>query len=164
MTKVFGTGSPEWNEARDSQIAPSGTAARNLAQTDFVGIAIHCAQGGICDVNNQAKPDPLPDEAGGYHGFKALFGAKYVNPVINHGSPPSATSPTAPRSSTSSASPASRASTACSRRAHSAKTAQMQEAGVPVTMTYISDAHDGHGVAGEIHHAYGPGKPATSSS
>ena len=36
--------------------------------------------------------------------------------------------------------------------------AQMQEAGVPVTFGYISDAHDGHGVAGEIHHAYGPGE------
>ena len=34
----------------------------------------------------------------------------------------------------------------------------MQEAGVPVTFAYISDAHDCHGVAGEIHHAYGPGE------
>ena len=34
----------------------------------------------------------------------------------------------------------------------------MQEAGVPVTFAYISDAHDGHGVAGKIHHAYGPGE------
>src|SRR5207302_6388726 len=40
MTKVFGTGSPEWNEAR---------ANPSLAQTDFVGIAVHCANGGgIC--------------------------------------------------------------------------------------------------------------------
>src|SRR5262245_42740303 len=38
MTKVFGAGSPEWNEGRASQIAPAGTAARALAQTDFVGI------------------------------------------------------------------------------------------------------------------------------
>ena len=34
----------------------------------------------------------------------------------------------------------------------------MQEAGVPVTFGYLSDAHDGHGLAGEIHHAYGPGE------
>src|SRR3954462_14601949 len=33
MTKVFGTNSPEWNEA---------VANPALAQTDFVGIAIHC--------------------------------------------------------------------------------------------------------------------------
>ena len=36
--------------------------------------------------------------------------------------------------------------------------AQMQEAGVPVTFAYISDAHDDHGVAGNIHIAYGPGE------
>ena len=49
MTKVFGQGSAEWNEGRASQIAPSNTAARAVAQTDFVGIAIHCgAGGGIC--------------------------------------------------------------------------------------------------------------------
>ena len=45
MTKVFGVGSPEWNEGRDSQLAAAGTAARTVAQTDFVGYAIHCAQG-----------------------------------------------------------------------------------------------------------------------
>src|SRR6185312_11827484 len=36
--------------------------------------------------------------------------------------------------------------------------AQMQENGVPVTFAYISDAHDNHGTAGEIHIAYGPGE------
>jgi phosphoglycerol transferase MdoB-like AlkP superfamily enzyme len=34
----------------------------------------------------------------------------------------------------------------------------MQEAGVPVTFGYISDAHDQHGVAGEIHATRGPGE------
>ena len=43
--------------------------------------------GGICAANPNAEPDPLPDEAGGYTGFKALFGAKYVNPAITGGSP-----------------------------------------------------------------------------
>jgi hypothetical protein len=37
-------------------------------------------------------------------------------------------------------------------------TAQMQEAGIPVTYSYVSDAHDGHGTAGNIHFAYGPGE------
>jgi hypothetical protein len=36
--------------------------------------------------------------------------------------------------------------------------AQMQEAGIPITYAYISDAHDGHGVAGNQHFAYGPGE------
>src|SRR5262249_24031432 len=38
--------------------------------------------------------------------------------------------------------------------------AQMQEAGIPVTFGYISDAHDQHGVAGEIHTTKGPGEQA----
>src|SRR5205814_3653985 len=42
MTKVFGAGSPEWTEAATSNAAPSGTAARAKALTDFVGFAIHC--------------------------------------------------------------------------------------------------------------------------
>jgi hypothetical protein len=34
----------------------------------------------------------------------------------------------------------------------------MQEAGIPVTFGYISDVHDQHGAAGEIHLARGPGE------
>jgi hypothetical protein len=45
LTKVYGEGSLEWNEGRDSQLAASGTAARAKALTDFVGIAIHCGNG-----------------------------------------------------------------------------------------------------------------------
>jgi hypothetical protein len=36
--------------------------------------------------------------------------------------------------------------------------AQMQEAGIPITYAYISDAHDGHGTSGNMHFAYGPGE------
>src|SRR5499425_3349683 len=87
MTKVFGAGSPEWLEAQASNAAPAGSAARNLAQTDFVGMAVHCgAGGGICAGNPNAKPDLLPDEPGGYDGFLGLFGAKAVNPAIASGS------------------------------------------------------------------------------
>src|SRR5262249_60344364 len=38
-----------------------------------------------------------------------------------------------------------------------AYTAALQEKGVPVTFSYISDAHDFHGVAGNAHVAFGPG-------
>jgi len=81
MSEVFGTGSPEWNEAVASNAAPSGTAARAKAQTDFVGIAIHCAaDGGICSSNAtnvaNSRLDKLPDEPGGYVGYNGLFGAK----------------------------------------------------------------------------------------
>src|SRR5207248_7682998 len=43
ITKVFGPGTPQFAEAQASSAAPSGTAARAKAQTDFVGFAIHCA-------------------------------------------------------------------------------------------------------------------------
>ncbi len=87
ITKVFGNPSPEFSEAQTSNAAPAGTAARALAQTDFVGMAIHCgAGGGICAGNAHARPDLLPDEPGGYNGFQGLFGTKYVNPAITGGS------------------------------------------------------------------------------
>ena len=47
-----------------------------MAIADFDGIAIHCAQNSpLCA---SGKPELLPDEPGGYTGFKALFGNKYV--------------------------------------------------------------------------------------
>src|ERR1700759_1944031 len=62
MTRVFGAGSPEWNEA-------NATPAK--AQADFVGIAIHCSQAATskCTGSPNAKPDTLPDEPKGYTGF-----------------------------------------------------------------------------------------------
>jgi len=62
ITKVFGKPSAQWTEADNSNKAASGTAARALAQTDFVGIAIHCPQGGgICNSATGSRPDSLPD-------------------------------------------------------------------------------------------------------
>ena len=76
VANVYGNPSPELSEP----------AAQRTA--DFVGIAIHCAQGAgsICAASAHARPDLLPDEPGGYTGFQALFGHKYVAPVINGGS------------------------------------------------------------------------------
>jgi hypothetical protein len=159
MTKVFGQGSPEWNEAAGSNAAPPNTAARTLAQTDFVGIDVHCASGGgICSGNSHARPDLLPDEPGGYNGFSGLFGAKYVNPAINGGNATLNDLDGQPITD-----PFNQpgfpgfdglfASTTLSY------IATMQEAGIPITYGYISDAHDGHGLHGEQHIAYGPGEP-----
>ena len=86
MTKVFGNGSTEWNEALAANGAPAGTKERVIAQTDFVGIAVHCGSGGgICAGKAGARPDLLPDEPGGYGGFLGLFGAQHVNPAITGG-------------------------------------------------------------------------------
>jgi hypothetical protein len=171
MTRVFGEGSAEWNEGLASQKANPGTATRNLAQTDFVGLAIHCAQNkkSICHDNPNAKADQLPDEPGSYSGFPAIFGGKYVNPAICPANPSNCTNVTANGQLALKKLDGTKitdqfnqpgfpgfdglfASTTLSY------VAQMQESGIPVTFGYISDAHDQHGVAGEIHQTRGPGE------
>ena len=149
MTKVFGAGSPEWLEA---QANPS------LAQTDFVGIAIHCASGGgICTGKPNARPDLLPDEPGGYGGFLGLFGAKYVNPAITGGSPVVNDMFGHPITD-----PIGRPGFPGFDGAHAATTLgymlQMQKAGIPVTFGYISDAHDNHHDPSGANVAFGPGE------
>jgi hypothetical protein len=136
MTRVFGSGSPEWTEAQ---------ATPGKAQADFVGIAIHCAQvaASRCSSSPNAKDDPLPDEPGGYTGFKALFGAKYVDPAITGGNP--CVNDTAGQPITDPAGncgfPGFDGMLAKNTLGY---VAQMQENGVPVTYGYISDAHDVH--------------------
>jgi hypothetical protein len=159
MTKVFGEGSPEWNEAMASNAAPSGTAERALAQTDFVGFAIHCGEGGgVCADNPNAKPDLLPDEPGGYDGFLGLFGAKYINPLLTDGGVVVNDLKGQPIIDLFDQ-PGFPGFDALFPTMTLAYIAEMQESGVPVTFGYISDAHDNHGKAGEIHIAYGPGEP-----
>jgi len=161
MTKVFGNGSAEWNEAVASNAAPPGTAARALAQTDFVGIAIHCGDdGGVCaDPANaaNARADLLPDEPGGYAGFQGLFGAKYVNPAITGGSAVVNDLEGDPIGDQF-GQPGFPGFDGLFASTTLSYVAQMQEAGIPITYGYISDAHDEHGVAGEIHIADGPGQ------
>jgi hypothetical protein len=157
MTKVFGQGSPEWNDAVAANAAPPG-AARTIAQTDFVGMAIHCGEdGGICKGNPKARADLLPDEAGGYQGYLGLFGAKYVNPAINGGS--ATLNDLAGQPITDPfGQPGFPGFDGLFASTTLSYIATMQEAGVPVTFGYISDAHDGHGAHGEQHIAYGPGQ------
>jgi hypothetical protein len=145
---VFGAGSPEGQEAN----AP-GAAARDKANADFLGVAIHCAQGSpLCAASSHAKDDLLPDEPGGYTGFKALFGNIYVQPAISPSGPvkdldgnviktaqgnigfPNIFSPTATQSL--------------------GYAATMLEAGVQVVYVYISDVHDNRSGPG----TFGPGE------
>jgi acid phosphatase len=161
MTKVFGDGSAEWIRGRDSQIANPGTPKRALAQADFVGMAIHCGDPskgpGVCTDNVDARTDSLPDEAGGYTGFQGLFGATYVNPAINDGSKSVDATNGQPIADVF-GQPGFPGFDGMFARNTLGEVAQMQENGVPVTFAYISDAHDNHGTAGEIHVAYGPGE------
>jgi len=158
MTTIFGKGSPEWNEGKASQLAPGNSAGRALAQTDFVGIAIHCstAASSICNSPHgspNAKADLLPDEPGGYSGFKALFGAKYVNPAINNGATFVNDLNGAPITD-SFGQPGFPGFDSMAAATTLGYVAQMLEAHVPIVYAYISDVHDNHAGGG----AYGPGE------
>jgi hypothetical protein len=156
VTKVFGTSSRQFAEATASNSAPAGTAARAKAQTDFVGFAIHCAQGSATCASGET--DALPQEPGGYTGYKGLFGAQQIDPLLT-GQP--ATVPLSGLDGNSITDPFGHPGfpgfDGMSAAVSLAYTAAMQEHGVPVTYAYISDAHDFHGVAGNAHTAYGPG-------
>jgi hypothetical protein len=147
VPKVFGANSPEATEAASNP---------GLAQTDFVGIGVHCAQNSkVCAAGGtNAKPDLLPDEVGGYNGYQGLFGAKYTNPVISPNGPVKDVSGTKPIVD-SAGRPGFPGFDSMSAANSLGYVAQMQEAGVPVTYGYISDAHDNHAPNG---HAYGPGE------
>jgi hypothetical protein len=153
---VFGAGSPEAQE-----VAADGGAAGTQSFADFVGIGIHCAQGSsVCADSDHLRPDLLPDEPGGYTGYDGVFGAKYVNPVINPNGDPAGSLEDL------------NGDVIADFNGHIgfpgfdgmepkvtlAYVAQMQEAGIPITYGYISDVHDEHGTSGNQHFAYGPGE------
>jgi hypothetical protein len=135
--------------------SPEAAEPAALRTTDFVGIAIHCAQTAAskCAGNADAHADPLPDEPGGYSGFQALFGAKYVDPAVTGGNP---------CVNDTSGQPVEDPSGNCGFPGFDGMLAknslgyveQMQESGVPVTYAYISDAHDNH----TLLRASGPGE------
>jgi len=149
---VFGAGSPEAIE-----VAGDGGAAGTQSFADFVGIGVHCAQGSSrCSASNNGKLDLLTDEPGGYTGFNGLFGAKYVNPVIKPSGSMTDLDGNVIQDATGHV--GFPGFDGMEATVSLAWVAQMQEAGIPITYAYISDAHDGHGTAGNIHFAYGPGE------
>jgi hypothetical protein len=145
---VFGPGSPEAAEVASNP---------GQAFADFVGIAIHCARGDSrCSAANHGRPDLLPDEPGGYPVFNALFGHKYVAPQISDQLPLKDLFGNVIQDSTGHI--GFPGFDGVFARVSLAYVAAMQEHGVPITFGYISDAHDDHGVSGEIHKSYGPGE------
>jgi hypothetical protein len=118
------------------------------AAADFEGIAIHCSAGNaLCSNQNHGEPDVLPQEPNGYSGFNALYGHKFVAPVI---------SPNRPfldlNGKPVNGFPGFGGISAYQTLAY---TAAMQENGVPVTYSYISDAHESHSAP---FRAFGPGE------
>jgi hypothetical protein len=129
VPKIFGAGSPQTMETSDQQVA------------DFEGVGVHCAHSSLfCSAANGGVADLLPQEPGGYNGFNALFGAKYValalggpirdldgHIIVNADSGlPGFTGfdPTASQSL--------------------GYILALQKAGIPVTFAYIADVHDDH--------------------
>ena len=153
VATVFGNGSPEAIQAAGD--SPGTPATQTFA--DYVGIGVHCAQSSqICAASTHARPDLLADEPGGYNGYQGLFGAKYVDPVIKTNGPMTDLDGNVIKDANGHIGfPGFDGMVATVSLSW---TAQMQEAGIPVTYSYISDAHDGHGNSGNIHFAYGPGE------
>ena len=127
----------------------------NQAVADFEGIAIHCAKDNpVCSSANTGVADVLPQEPGGYTGFNALYGHKFVAPVISPDGPlmdldgNPVTDSNAPSNV---GFPGFGGITAAESLAY---VAAMQEHGIPVTYAYISDAHDNHTAEGDT--LYGP--------
>ena len=94
IPKVFGAGSPE-----DQQLASDPDSFKDAETADYVGLAVHCAQGsafcadaeavkyGQASPSHTAVADVLPSEPGGYTGYQGLFGHKYVAPQLGAGTP-----------------------------------------------------------------------------
>ncbi|TMC97422.1 MAG: hypothetical protein E6J22_00575 [Chloroflexi bacterium] len=141
---VFGANSPEAQEVKNNP---------GQAFADFVGIGIHCAQNNaICSPSNTGKSDLLPDEPGGYTGFNGLFGHKYVAPIISPNGPLKDLNGNVIQDPQGHVGfPGFDGMSAAVSLSY---VAAMQEHGVPVTYSYISDAHDAH-PSGP---AYGPGQ------
>jgi hypothetical protein len=93
---AFGANSPE-----AQQLAADTDSFKDQETADYVGIAVHCGKGqddkfcstaqavkfGQTTPSHTAVADVLPDEPGGYTGFQALFGHKYVGPQLGEGTP-----------------------------------------------------------------------------
>ncbi|GLV53602.1 hypothetical protein KDH_04540 [Dictyobacter sp. S3.2.2.5] len=144
---VFGANSPEAAEVKSNSAQ---------AYSDFVGIGIHCAKDdALCSNANNGRPDVLPSEPGGYTGYQALFGHKYVAPQISPSGPLVDLNGQVIQDGKQHVGfPGFDGMSAAVSLSY---VAAMQEHNVPITYAYISDAHDPHG--SDPHNgAYGPGE------
>ena len=131
---VFGAHSPEAKEAENPT-----SKGQAQAEADFMGIAVHCAKSAaVC--KKGSRPDLLPDEPGGYHGFRGLYGNKFVQPVISPSGPVRSLNGQVIKDSYEQIGfPGYDGMTGPNGLAY---TLDMQLHGVQVTDTYLSDLHD----------------------
>jgi hypothetical protein len=146
ITTVFGANSSEAAEAK----ANPGQAA-----ADFEGVVIHCAKGDpVCAVANGRQPDLLPDEPGGYNGFNALYGNKFVAPQISPAGPMTDLDGNVITDGKGHVGFPGFNELATQSLAYGAA---MLEHGVPVVYLGIADLHDRNPNPGPSH-AFGPGE------
>jgi hypothetical protein len=147
VADVFGAKSLEAKIA--SNPSSSGQA---LAEADFMGLAVHCARGSAVCKGTGSVADRLPDEPGGYHGYRAVFGSKFLQPRIHPAGAITSLSGTVIKDSLGQVGfPGYDGMTGPNGLAY---TLDMQLHGVPVTYTYLSDLHDNWNGSGP----FGPGQ------
>ncbi|HEX4290560.1 MAG TPA: hypothetical protein VH021_16675, partial [Trebonia sp.] len=133
VANVFGANSPDAAEADNPALAGQAAA-------DYEGLSVHCALRSQVCANHHSVPDLLPDEPGGYHGYQALFGAKYIDPLLSPAGPVKNQNGQVIKDSSGNIGfPGYDGMTGPNALAY---TLDMQTHGVPVTFTYLSDLHD----------------------
>jgi hypothetical protein len=150
IPNVFGPTSPEAAENN------ADTGFKNLTTAKYVGEAVHCAKNDQgCASAPRSVADQLPTEPGGYQGYKALFGYKYVAPRLTGGQANLTRNGYQVTDANGDlvdldgntikhtyAGVAGFPGFSPSASQSLAYIATMQEAGVPVTYGYISDIHE----------------------
>ncbi|MBO0844744.1 MAG: hypothetical protein J2P22_04940 [Nocardioides sp.] len=163
LPTIFGPNSPEvqqYNADTDS--------FKDAEVADYIGEAVHCAQGSSFCADAQATKfgqtsptpsavtDSLPTEPGGYNGYQALFGAKYLAPQLSDNSTPNLVrngyqitdaqgnlvdlnGQTIRETFSGKPGFPGFSPTATQSLAY---LADMQESGIPITYGYISDLHE----------------------
>jgi hypothetical protein len=142
---VFGASSSEAKDAEDPNYP---------TQTEYQGLSVHCAEGStVCADNPGVVADRLPDEPGGYNGYQAVFGAKFLDPELSStGEPTNLDGQVITDSSGNVGFPGYDSMQPTNALAY---TLDMQERGVPVTFTYLTDTHDDASTGNGM----GPGQP-----
>ena len=136
VVKVFGAGSPQANDPNQFN--------------DFIGAAVHCAQGSpFCTKANGGVADVLPDEPGGYDNFQALFGVPAMAAALGGITDYNGVPITGFGAIDFDPTPAQTL----------AVIETMLKKGIPVVFAYIADAHDNQeGKTLSTEHTFGPGE------
>ena len=167
IPKFFGASSPE-----AQQVAADHDFFKDAETADYVGLGVHCAPGSSFCADAQAVkfnqttasptavPDLLPSEPGGYNGYQALFGARYLASQLGGGTP-SVSQDGVPVTNAAgnltdlfgnqlngafTSQPGFPGYGDINAAQSLAYAADMLEHGVPVVNIYISDLHGNHGL------------------